>query len=271
MTHGSLFSGIGGFDLASEQVGWTNIFQVEKDDWCRRVLAKNFPNAHRHSDIYDFDGTPYRGAVDVVSGGFPCQPYSLSGKRKGSDDDRHLWPEMLRVVREVAPTWVVGENVRGLVSWSDGLVFEQVQSDLEAAGYEVQPFLLPAASVGAWHERYRVWIVAHLAGERTRGVPVRPGRQDEGAADAHGAVPGGAVADADRKRCGQLLPTTKSVPAGLAYRRTPDCWGEWTIEPPVRGMVHGISHRVDRIRGLGNAVVPPLVAKIFEVINMMGG
>lgn len=265
--HGSLFTGIGGFDLAAEMCGWTNIFQVEKDDWCRRVLAKNFPNAYRHSDIYDFDGTPYRGAVDVVSGGFPCQPYSVSGKRTGTADPRHLWPEMLRVVREIAPTWVVGENVRGLVSWSGGLVFEQVQADLEAAGYEVQPFLLPAASVGAWHERCRVWIVAHRAGERVGRVPERPGRQGEAQAYSVGAGEEWAAAHANRERRGKLLPTSQPDGARFTGWRDAPCWQNGPTQPGVCRGNDGLPHRLDRIRGLGNAVVPQLVVKIFRAIS----
>lgn len=166
MTHGSLFSGIGGFDLAAEWAGWANIFQVEWNTYCQKILKKNFPDARIYSDIRDFDGTPWRGSVDVISGGFPCQPYSSAGKRLGKEDDRHLWPEMLRVIREATPRWVVGENVRGLVNWSGGLVFDEVQADLEAAGYEVQAFLLPAASVNAPHRRERIWFVAYRSGEQ---------------------------------------------------------------------------------------------------------
>ena len=161
MTHGSLFSGIGGFDLAAEWMGWSNVFNCEWEEFPRRVLKHHFPHATQHQDIREFDATAYAGRVDIVSGGFPCQPYSTAGKRKGKDDERHLWPEMLRVVRECAPRYVVGENVRGLVSWNGGLVFEEVCSDLEAEGYAVQPFLLPAAGVGSCpHRRDRIWFVA---------------------------------------------------------------------------------------------------------------
>lgn len=161
MRHASLFSGIGGFDLATSWMGWENVFQVEIDEFCQKVLQKNFPNVKRYGDIKQFDGAKYRGAIDVLSGGFPCQPYSSAGKRKGKDDERHLWPEMLRVIREISPRWVVGENVRGLTNWNGGLVFDEVQADLEAAGYEVLPFILPAAGVNAPHRRDRIWFVAH--------------------------------------------------------------------------------------------------------------
>ena len=161
MTHASLFSGIGGFDLAAEWAGWINVFNCEIDPFCRRVLAYHFPNALQYEDIKTTDFRPLRGGVDVLTGGFPCQPFSLAGKRKGTDDNRYLWPEMLRAIRELAPRWVVGENVFGIVNWSDGLVFEQVCADLEDEGYEVQPYLIPACAVDAPHRRDRVWFVAH--------------------------------------------------------------------------------------------------------------
>lgn len=160
MNHGSFFSGIGGFDFAAELMGWNNLFNCEIDPFCRRVLKYYWPNAIQHEDIRDTDFSVYRGTINLVSGGFPCQPYSVAGKRLGKDDARHLWPEMLRGIREIQPRWVVGENVRGLVSWNGGLVFEEVQANLEAEGYEVQPFILPACGVGAPHRRDRIWFVA---------------------------------------------------------------------------------------------------------------
>lgn len=161
MTHASLFSGIGGFDLAAEWMGWQNVFNCEIDPFCRKVLAYHFPEAKQYEDVKTTDFTIHRGHIDVLTGGFPCQPFSLAGKRKGSDDNRYLWPEMLRAIREIQPRWVVGENVFGIVNWSDGMVFEQVQSDLENEGYEVQPYIIPACAVDAPHRRDRVWFVAH--------------------------------------------------------------------------------------------------------------
>lgn len=161
MTHASLFSGIGGFDLAAEWMGWKNVFNCEIDPFCRKVLAYHFPNAKQYEDVKTTDFTIHRGHIDVLTGGFPCQPFSLAGKRKGADDNRYLWPEMLRAIREIQPRWVVGENVLGIVNWSNGMVFEQVQADLENEGYEVQPFLIPACAVDAPHRRDRVWFVAH--------------------------------------------------------------------------------------------------------------
>jgi len=166
LNHLGLFTGIGGFELAARWAGWDTVAWCEWDKFCQTVLKYHFPNADQHSDIRKTDFTRYAGRVDVLTGGFPCQPYSTAGKRLGKEDERHLWPEMLRAIREVSPRWVVGENVRGLVNWSGGLVFDEVQSDLEAQGYEVIPFLLPAAGVDAPHIRDRIWFVAYRADAR---------------------------------------------------------------------------------------------------------
>jgi DNA (cytosine-5)-methyltransferase 1 len=167
MKHGSLFSGIGGFDLAAEWMGWENVFHCEIAEFPRKILNHYWPNADCHEDIKKTDFTKYRGTVDIISGGFPCQPYSAAGKRLGKEDDRHLWPEMLRVIREVKPQWVVGENVRGLLNWNGGMVFHEVCSDLENIGYEVQAFIIPASGINAPHQRERLWIVAHADNTRT--------------------------------------------------------------------------------------------------------
>ena len=160
MRHGSLFSGIGGFDLASEWMGWENIFHCEWNEFGQKVLKYYWPKAITYHDITKTDFSIHRGTIDILTGGFPCQPYSSAGKRLGKEDSRHLWPEMLRTIREIQPTWVVGENVRGLTNWNGGLVFDEVQADLEAEGYEVTPFLLPACAVNAPHRRDRIWFVA---------------------------------------------------------------------------------------------------------------
>lgn len=161
MRHGSLFSGIGGFDLAAESMGWTNVFHCEWMPFPRKILSHYWPEATSYHDITTTDFSVHRGQIDILTGGFPCQPYSAAGKRKGKDDDRHLWPHMLRCIREVRPCWVVGENVFGLVTWNAGMVFEEVCADLESEGYSVQPFVLPAAAVNAPHRRDRVWFVAY--------------------------------------------------------------------------------------------------------------
>ena len=168
----SLFSGIGGFELAAEWMGWQNIVSCEINPFGRKVLEYYWPDAYHHDDIktLNYDtinneltkrfGAEWRNDDIILTGGFPCQPYSLAGKRKGKDDERHLFPEMLRIIREVKPSWIVGENVFGIVNWNGGLVFHEVQTDLEAEGYEVQPYVLPAVSVNAPHRRDRVWFVA---------------------------------------------------------------------------------------------------------------
>jgi DNA (cytosine-5)-methyltransferase 1 len=161
MRHGSLFSGIGGFDLAAEWCGWENVFHCEWNTFGQKVLKHHFPNSISYNDITKTDFTIHRGTIDIISGGFPCQPYSNAGKRLGKADERHLWPQMLRAIREIQPSWVVGENVRGLTNWNGGLVFDEVQTDLENQGYEVLPFLLPACSVNAPHRRDRIWFIAY--------------------------------------------------------------------------------------------------------------
>lgn len=181
MTHASLFSGIGGFDLAAQWAGWTNVFNCEIDTFCQHILKYYFPNAQQYSDIKATDFSVWRDRIDVLSGGFPCQPFSQAGKRKGTDDDRYLWPEMLRAIREINPRWIVGENVLGIVNWNRGMVFEQVCSDLETEGYKVQPFVLPACGVNAPHRRDRVWFVAYAdggAGLRESGAVAGEGREE---------------------------------------------------------------------------------------------
>jgi len=173
MRHGSLFSGIGGFDLAAEWMGWENVFHCEWNTFGQKVLHHYWPNAEQFTDITKSDFTKYANTIDILTGGFPCQPYSSAGKRLGKEDERHLWPEMLRAIREIQPRWVVGENVLGLVNWSGGLVFHEVQTDLEAEGYEVQPYVLPAVSVNAPHRRDRVFFVAKNTNENGRGSEQR--------------------------------------------------------------------------------------------------
>lgn len=161
MKHGSLFSGIGGFDLAAEWMGWENIFHCEIAEFPRKILKYHFPKSICYEDIKKTDFTKHRGEIDIISGGFPCQPYSNAGKRKGKDDDRHLWPEMCRVIREIQPRFVVGENVTGLLSWNNGMVFHEIITDLENEGYETQAFLIPACATNAPHRRDRIWFIAH--------------------------------------------------------------------------------------------------------------
>lgn len=186
VTHASLFSGIGGAEIAAEWMGWKNIFHCEINPFGRKVLEYWYPNSILYEDITKTDFTPWRGRIDVLTAGFPCQPFSLAGQRKGADDDRYLWPQVIRVIRETRPAWVVGENVAGILTMVQSgeevevgsgstlfgesdrkrvllrqeYVIETVCRDLEREGYEVRPFVIPACAVGAPHRRDRVWIVA---------------------------------------------------------------------------------------------------------------
>jgi len=168
MNHGSLFSGIGGFELAAEWIGWDNLFHCEFNEFGSKVLNHYWPESKHYGDITKSDFFEFRDRIDILTGGFPCQPYSAAGKRKGKDDARHLWPEMLRVIREVRPRYIVGENVYGLVTWNGGVVFDEVCTDLEAEGYAVWPIVIPAAAVNAPHRRDRVWFVAYAESSGNR-------------------------------------------------------------------------------------------------------
>jgi DNA (cytosine-5)-methyltransferase 1 len=176
LNHISLFSGIGGIDLAAHWAGFQTIQLVERDPFCQKVLQKNFPGVPIHGDITTFDATGFRGRTHLVSGGFPCQPFSHAGKRRGKEDDRHLWPEMLRVIAEAQPTFVLGENVAGFVN----LALDDCLFDLEAQGYEAWAFVLPACAVTALHRRDRCFIVArHVAYAMRSGGSPEPGEQQE--------------------------------------------------------------------------------------------
>ena len=160
-----LFSGIGGFSLGAEYNNIETIGFVEKDVFCQKVLRKHWPNVPILGDIRDVKRDTFE-SVDIVSGGFPCQPFSVAGKRRGTDDDRYLWDETIRVVSLYKPRWFVGENVEGIVNIQNGMVLRQVQNDLEKEGFEVQCGIIPASGIGAWHQRKRVWIIAHSNSNR---------------------------------------------------------------------------------------------------------
>lgn len=307
MTHGSLFSGIGGFDLAARWAGWDNLFNCEIDLFCRTVLKYHFPDAEQYGDIKTTDFTVWRDRIDVLSGGFPCQPFSQAGKRKGTEDDRYLWPEMLGVIRSVRPRWVVGENVLGIVNWSKGLVFEQVCSDLEAEGYEVQPFVIPACGVNAPHRRYRTWFVAHRSDARLEDV--RQKRQNT-------VLSGGITSDTQCFRGYQLHQDIQSGQsngkefdnvsgkrnvADTNCKRLQRCknkrsvgeirteqqkqfagsfcphWQDFPTQSPVCSRNDGLSYGLDgitfpkwrkeSIKAYGNAIVPQVAYRIFETIN----
>jgi DNA (cytosine-5)-methyltransferase 1 len=292
MTHGSLFSGIGGFDLAAEWTGWQNVFHCEWNTFGQRVLKHYWPDAISYNDITKTDFTIHRGRIDILTGGFPCQPYSMAGKRLGKEDDRHLWPEMLRAIREIQPRWVVGENVFGLVNWSDGLVFHEVQADLEAQGYEVQPFVLPAVSVNAPHRRDRVWFVAHAIGSSKRADELRGVRCQDGevgrerSQTIHNAFGSdgikGLVTDTGNKRLqgSEVIGGINSVRKDgnkFSPRRFPPNWEKFPTVSPICDGNDGISNRLDgitfskwrqeSIKAGGNAIVPQVVLQIFRTIE----
>jgi DNA (cytosine-5)-methyltransferase 1 len=281
MTHGSLFSGIGGFDLAAEWMGWQNVFHCEWNTFGQRVLKYYWPDAISYNDITKTDFTIHRGRIDILTGGFPCQPYSNAGKRLGNEDDRHLWPEMLRAIREIQPCWVVGENVLGLVNWSGGLVFHEVQADLEAQGYEVQPFVLPAVSVNAPHRRDRVWFVAHRYGNGlNRSDSEHEEQSGEGRVNAFGHANEG---DGD----GNVADTNgiglRGESDGIGNSRffskddKASNWENFPTVSPICDGNDGISNRLDgitfskwrqeSIKAGGNAVVPQVVLSIFRTIE----
>ena len=244
MTHASLFSGIGGFDLAAEWIGWNNIFHCEWNPFGQRVLAHHFPNSKSYNDITKTDFSIHAGEIDVLTGGFPCQPYSMVGKRLGKEDERHLWPEMLRTIKEVEPTWVVGENVLGIVNWGGGVVFNDVQTDLENQGYEVQAYILPACSQNAPHRRDRVFFVAY---SNKIGLPAKM---------------------ENRKLGGDF---------GFTFSNKRDAWDSFPTQPFICGGDDGLPKELDSISiskykkesimAYGNAIVPQVVYEIFKAIQ----
>lgn len=296
MTHGSLFSGIGGFDLAAAWAGWGNVFACEIDPFCQKVLKYHFPNSTLYENIRTTDFTIWRGRIDVLSGGFPCQPFSMAGKRKGTEDDRYLWPEMLRAIREISPRWVVGENVLRIVNWNGGMVFEQVCADMEAEGYEVQPYVLPACGVGAPHQRQRTWFVAHRTDAGAESMQKRENgiyefedatnapcgqnnRRRQGGlySEPAGACHKGIVANSESL----LLQGYENRQRQVKSRRSDNeqifNWQNFPTQSPVCGRDDGIpgeldgitlpSWRRESLKAYGNAVVPLVPLQIFNAIN----
>jgi DNA (cytosine-5)-methyltransferase 1 len=267
LTHLSLFSGIGGLDLAAEWAGFVTAGQCEAADYPTRILEKHWPGVPRWRDIRTLDKESFYGhtglqTVDVISGGFPCQPFSCVGKRRGSKDDRFLWPEMLRVIKAIRPAWVVGENVAGFID----MALDTALSDLEAQGYQARAFVIPACGVDAPHERQRVFIVACADGVPAQLQRARQARLITGGAD---------VADANyrswlKRRDGQFQSVAEADGRRLAdgRRTAPDVPGQWwKAEPGVGRVADGVSHRVDRLRCLGNAVVPQQAYPVFKAIH----
>ena len=300
MRHGSLFSGIGGFDLAAEWMGWENTFHCEWNPFGQRVLKHYWPNAESFTDITKTDFTKYYGAVDIISGGFPCQPYSSAGKRLGKEDERHLWPEMLRAIREVSPRFVVGENVRGLTNWNGGLVFEEVCSELESYGYQVAPVIIPACAVGAPHKRERIWFVAYASGNgyddkssTTNNIIWQNNKQSRsqrfGAFKRFGnernvtdsgqsanELQGKGRMDLDRI----ILEKRKGQEKTNRFNRnnSKNAWDNFPTQPPVCGGDDGLSRELDgitfskwrdeSIKAYGNAIVPQVAYQIFKALEL---
>ena len=297
LTHGSLFSGIGGFDLGFERAGFTTLWQVELDGYCQKVLEKNFLDAKRYTNIRSVHGvlahpgcegfaarrigsgeTPMEkvqnnriasGCTDclptptIITGGFPCQPFSVAGKRRGTADDRYLWPEMLRVIAEVRPRFVVAENVPGIIK----LALDQVLSDLEALGYTVGAVTVPACAVDAPHRRERLWIVANAVGRGCGEDGVSRGMEEVRAGTSDQSVPtqesSANVADATQQRTGESGNQASAVKDGSFV----DGRGWWLPEPHVGRVAHGVPARVDRLKCLGNAVVPQIAEEIAWMIR----
>ena len=297
MTHLGLFAGIGGFELPARWLGWETKAVCEWDSFCQAVLKHHFPNAEQYSDIRTANFTRYAGQIDVLTGGFPCQPYSSAGKRLGKEDERHLWPEMLRAIQEVAPRWVVGENVRGLVNWNGGVVFDEVQSDLEAAGYEVLPFLLPACGVDAPHERYRIWFVARRINPNTynNGSHVSENRQGMGKGNDGNAAWQNKAIKLEGCSIQDAITTSNAIKGRLEGRNgereggrreqgfgtealyRADNWKQFPAQPPICSGNDGLSpelavitvsrHRRESLKAYGNAIVPQVAYQIFKAIN----
>jgi DNA (cytosine-5)-methyltransferase 1 len=293
-----LFSGIGGFSLGLEAAGMETVAFCEQNKFCQKILAQHWPTLPIHSDITELNGYEYRGSVELVCGGFPCQPFSVAGKQLGAEDDRALWPEMLRVIREVAPRWVIGENVSGIIP----MELDKVLSDLEGEGYTCWTFVLPACAIDAHHRRDRVWVVAHSDSNSKSDVPLnaetprqlvadskrRSGRKrvigkygdqsdKRGEATQRRNNPEGSRLD------GETVPHPHgshqqrgSVSIGIQSEHSnPDFSGDtrgqqtapvWLAEPNVGRVANGVPNRSHRLKALGNAVVPPLVAEIGRIV-----
>lgn len=244
--HASLFSGIGGFDLAAEWMGWTNTFQCEINDWCRlAVLAKHFPQTTKYADIRKTDFTIWRNRIDILTGGVPCQPFSVAGKQRGTEDERFLWHEFIRAIREIQPAWFVAENVSGLLSTNGGAEYEKIIVSMEAENYETLTLHLPACAFGAEHIRKRVWII----GYSKLGADTYTARRELGK-----------ISDTIQKErtqdCSKLFGNITGLSWFQAISR-------------VHGIFNGLSRRLDgrRNAALGNAIVPDGAYEIFKAIE----
>ncbi len=334
-----LFSGIGGFSLGAERNGIETIGFVEKDEFCQKVLKKHWSDVPIIDDIRKVNGKDF-GSATIISGGFPCQPFSVAGKREGTDDDRYLWDEMLRVISSCKPTWVIGENVEGLINIQDGMVLRSVQDDLEREGFQVQCLVIPASGIGAWHQRNRVWIIGYsehngssatkeqrgntqtstgsqkrenssFQSERTSRPTDNGNVSNTNSGELHGCISTSRICrtkhnrmDSNKKRNGNEVwsetercssqnterenvsdstskglendviqsnnkqTTNPKINSDRSFERQ-QTW--WQTQSELCGVPNGVSHelhsnRADRIKALGNSIVPQIAEQIFRSI-----
>jgi DNA (cytosine-5)-methyltransferase 1 len=268
----SLFAGIGGLDLGLERAGMECVAQVEIDDFCQKILTKHWPDVPKFKDVRDV-GKHNLPAADLIAGGFPCQPHSLAGKRKASIDNRDLWPEFARIVREYEPEWVMGENVPGLLSSDAGRFFGGVLRDLAASGYDVEWQSLPAAAFGAPHIRERIFIVAHNKGIVTNAsrkpfILEQFTRKEN--SEFTWSCTNRNASNPDADRCDQMEQhdscREKRKRSEYQTLQRSSTWEWWPTQSPVCGGNDGVPNRVDRLRALGNAVVPQVAEFIGRCI-----
>ena len=268
--HIDLFSGIGGFALASNAAGFSTSVFCESDPYATRVLKRHWPTVPIIKDIREFDGTRWRGA-DLLTGGFPCQPFSQAGERRGEEDDRALWPEMFRVIKEARPDFVLAENVAGLIN----MALDDVLSQLEGEGYSTGTVVLPACSLNAPHRRDRVWILAHADSIRCEHPLERQDslRQSISGNKQTTGRPQQDVAHANKSRLegwSQTLRQKEGRNSDTGHTgENSSCDGrdnQWSVEPNVGRVAHGIPSRTHRLKALGNAIVPQVAYEILKRI-----
>ena len=264
-----LFSGIGGFSLGLERAGMQTVAFCEIEEYPRKVLKKHWPNVPIFEDVRKLKGEQV-GPIDLICGGYPCQPFSTAGKRRGEKDDRHLWPEYLRLIRETRPRWIIAENVAGHISMG----LDQVLSDMEGEGYKWEAFVIPACALNAWHRRDRVWIIANTGLSESPGwIHTEKGQQSNrrGNARREFASLGGDVSDTDSTRREKQHIANIAKKTGLDTWAINSGWKHWGNEPGVDRVANGVHARVDRIKCLGNAVVPQIPEIIGRAIMAIEG
>jgi DNA (cytosine-5)-methyltransferase 1 len=266
-----LFSGIGGFSLGLESTGYfQTIAFVEKDKFCRQVLQKNFNNIPIEEDIRNVRGSNY--AADVITGGFPCQPFSVAGKRKGTADDRYLWDETIRVIAECKPRWFIGENVEGLININNGMVLRQVQTDLEEQGFQVQCIVIPASGIGAWHQRKRIWIIAYNLSNTNNNGSYRSQRNEteQSCNKQEDRLSFRDDKDVPNTNTGFSIRENQEIQTGRNAFNSICKSGKrnwWQTQFEFCGVPNGISYELDkdrssRIKALGNSIVPQIARQI---------